>query len=83
MFFKNNLGMSVGDILRLNRMYKCGDAHTKNLLPQQPKQLENQANQQESQPKKAEPEEKINSNGTVSEKKPKTIFGVLIFRSSV
>lgn len=78
----NNLGMSVGDILRLNRMYKCGDAHTKGLLPPQPKKEENLPKQGENQPKEVKTEEKIKTNSTEIKEKPKTIFGILIFRSS-
>lgn len=59
--------MSVGDIIRLNRMYKCGDAY---LMNQQP----NDKN-------KTKIENNNNKNINKTDNKPKSFLGILIFQS--
>lgn len=57
--------MSHGDILRLNRMYKCGDEYMK---PPQTT-TENTTNVQ------------VNVNRTGKSNEPKSLLGILIFSS--
>lgn len=60
-------GMSVGDVIRLNRMYKCGDNYITNF------------NQLSASTKK--PEKEINQEAQGNRSDARKIFGILIFQS--